>query len=138
MHILVIGAAGMVGRKFVEKLARDGTLGGKPVSRITAFDVVAATPPEASFPIDVHTGDFPESGMAEALITDRPDIIVHLACDVTHDADGELGRKHRYVSEVLEVTPGERPRGFAPTRSSPGSRAVAPSRTPVPTACGTT
>ena len=68
MHILVIGAAGMVGRKFVEKLARDGTLGGKPVSRITAFDVVAATPPEASFPIDVHTGDFPESGMAEALI----------------------------------------------------------------------
>ena len=95
MHILVIGAAGMVGRKFVEKLARDGTLGGKPVSRITAFDVVAATPPEASFPIDVHTGDFPESGMAEALITDRPDIIVHLAAIVSGEAEVDFEKGYR-------------------------------------------
>ncbi len=40
MHILVLGGAGMVGRKFIERLARDGGLGGKPVTRVTAQDVV--------------------------------------------------------------------------------------------------
>jgi D-erythronate 2-dehydrogenase len=28
MRILVIGAAGMVGRKFIERLAKDGHIGG--------------------------------------------------------------------------------------------------------------
>jgi nucleoside-diphosphate-sugar epimerase len=30
MDILIIGGAGMVGRKLAERLARDGALGGKP------------------------------------------------------------------------------------------------------------
>ena len=42
MHILVLGGAGMVGRKFIERLARDGQLGRKPVTRVTAQDVVVA------------------------------------------------------------------------------------------------
>lgn len=51
--------------------------------------------------------------LAAAKLAETIDIIVHLACDVTQDAEANLGRKHRYVSEVLEVTTGERPRGFA-------------------------
>ena len=34
LHILVLGGAGMVGRKFIERLARDGALGGKPVRKV--------------------------------------------------------------------------------------------------------
>ena len=42
MHILVIGGAGMVGRKFIERLARDGGLGGKAIDKVTAQDVFPA------------------------------------------------------------------------------------------------
>jgi type IV secretory pathway ATPase VirB11/archaellum biosynthesis ATPase len=51
--------------------------------------------------------------LAAAKLADTIDLIVHLACDVNQDAGGQHARKRRYVAEVLEVTPGERPRGFA-------------------------
>ena len=47
MHVLVTGAAGMIGRKFVERVARDGRIGKTPVERMTLTDVVAPTPPKA-------------------------------------------------------------------------------------------
>ncbi|HEY4835154.1 MAG TPA: NAD-dependent epimerase/dehydratase family protein, partial [Bradyrhizobium sp.] len=53
MHILVLGAAGMVGRKLVERLLRDGHLGKRDIARMTLQDVVApAQPAKAGFPVD--------------------------------------------------------------------------------------
>jgi len=69
--------------------------------------------------------------LAAAKLAETIDIIVHLACDVTQDGGGQLGRKHRYVSEILEVTTGERPRGFATNTvfaRVPGRCAVANTR----------
>ncbi|HWT62203.1 MAG TPA: NAD-dependent epimerase, partial [Ochrobactrum sp.] len=40
MHILIIGAAGMVGRKLSERLTKDGSLDGKPIEALTLVDVV--------------------------------------------------------------------------------------------------
>ena len=40
MKILIIGGAGMIGRKLSERLARDGELGGKAISSLTLHDVV--------------------------------------------------------------------------------------------------
>ena len=51
--------------------------------------------------------------LAAAKLADTLDVVVHLTCDVTHTTDDRQGNKNRYVSEILEVTPGERPRGFA-------------------------
>ena len=45
MHNLVLGAAGMIGRKLVDRLVADGQVGGQKISRFTLFDVVAPTPP---------------------------------------------------------------------------------------------
>src|SRR4051812_11189729 len=45
MRILVLGAAGMLGGKLVERLARDGRLGSDPISQLTLVDRVAAEPP---------------------------------------------------------------------------------------------
>ena len=45
MHILVLGAAGMVGRKLTERLLRDGRLGKRDITRMTLQDVVAPTKP---------------------------------------------------------------------------------------------
>ena len=40
MHILILGAAGMVGRKLLERLARDGKLGRKPITKATLTGTV--------------------------------------------------------------------------------------------------
>jgi D-erythronate 2-dehydrogenase len=51
MQVLIIGAAGMIGRKLAERLARDGTLIGQTISRLTLHDVVEPQPPAgAAFP----------------------------------------------------------------------------------------
>ena len=45
MHILITGAAGMVGRKLTEQLVSDGGLNGKPIDKFTLVDVVAPNAP---------------------------------------------------------------------------------------------
>ncbi len=52
MHILIIGAAGMVGRKLTERLAKDGGLGGREIAKATLHDVVEPQAP-ASAPFKV-------------------------------------------------------------------------------------
>ena len=47
MHVLITGAAGMVGRKLTERLVADGGLNGKPVDKLTLVDVVAPKRPPA-------------------------------------------------------------------------------------------
>ena len=71
MHILILGAAGMVGRKLTERLLRDGRLGTHDITRMTLQDVVAPTKPaNASIPITVVASDFADAGAAAP--TDRP------------------------------------------------------------------
>ena len=45
MHILVLGAAGMVGRKLTAALVKSGQLRGQAISRLTLADVIAADKP---------------------------------------------------------------------------------------------
>ena len=41
MHILITGAAGMIGRKLIGRLAADKSLNCPPIDRLTLTDVVA-------------------------------------------------------------------------------------------------
>ena len=96
MHILVLGGAGMVGRKFIERLARDGQLGGKPVTKVTAQDVVAATGPTgAPFAFEATVSDMAIEGEAEKLIASRPELIVHLAAVVSGEAEADFDKGYR-------------------------------------------
>ena len=45
MHILIIGAAGMVGRKLAQRLVADKALGGRRVEKLTLVDVVEPEAP---------------------------------------------------------------------------------------------
>ena len=40
MHILITGAAGMIGRKLTARLIADGSLHGQPIDKLTLHDVV--------------------------------------------------------------------------------------------------
>jgi nucleoside-diphosphate-sugar epimerase len=95
LHILVLGAAGMVGRKLTERLLRDGRLGKHEISRMTLQDVVAPTPAKAGFPVDTLTGDFAVAGFAEKLVADRPDVIFHLAAIVSGEAELDFDKGYR-------------------------------------------
>jgi nucleoside-diphosphate-sugar epimerase len=96
LDILVLGAAGMVGRKLVERLLRDGRLGKSDISRMTLQDVVAPTQPaQAGFPVDTIAGDFAVAGVAEKLVADRPDVIFHLAAIVSGEAELDFDKGYR-------------------------------------------
>jgi D-erythronate 2-dehydrogenase len=96
MHLLVIGAAGMVGRKFLEKLAKTGTLGGKAVREATLTDVVApAAPAGAPFPSTTSADDLSTPGVAEKLVARRPDTIIHLAAIVSGEAEADFEKGYR-------------------------------------------
>ena len=96
MHILILGAAGMVGRKLTERLLRDGRLGSHDITRMTLQDVVVPTrPAEASIPITVAASDFADAGAAAPLIAHRPEVIFHLAAIVSGEAEAEFDKGYR-------------------------------------------
>jgi nucleoside-diphosphate-sugar epimerase len=96
LHILVLGAAGMVGRKLVERLVGDGRLGKSEITAMTLHDVVAAKKPEqAGFPVEVLSGDFAVSGVAAKLVAGRPDVIFHLAAIVSGEAELDFDKGYR-------------------------------------------
>lgn len=93
MRIVVTGAAGMIGRKVIERLLRDGAVGGQPIERIVAQDVVA---PSFDSPlVEAATGDLSAPGAAEALLASRPDLVVHLAGVVSGQAEAEFDLGYR-------------------------------------------
>lgn len=95
MHILVLGAAGMVGRKLTERLLRDGRLGKTDITRLTLQDVVAPASANAGFPVETITCDFAVPGAAEKLVADRPDVIFHLAAIVSGEAELDFNKGYR-------------------------------------------
>src|SRR6202035_1331214 len=96
LHILVLGAAGMVGRKLSERLLRDGRLGKRDITRMTLQDVVAPVQPvKTGFPVDVVTCDFAVAGAAEELVAERPNVIFHLAAIVSGEAELDFDKGYR-------------------------------------------
>jgi nucleoside-diphosphate-sugar epimerase len=93
MKVLIIGGAGMIGRKLAERLAKDGALGGKEISSLTLYDVVeGAVPVGAKMQVKLLTGDLPADGEARRMIADRPDVIFHLAAIVSGEAEQDFDK----------------------------------------------
>ena len=96
MKVLILGGAGMVGRKLAERLAQEGALGGKAISAMTLYDVVTPTAPAgASFPVNCETGDLPAEGETERLIASKPDVVFHLAAIVSGEAELDFEKGYR-------------------------------------------
>jgi nucleoside-diphosphate-sugar epimerase len=96
MHILIIGAAGMIGRKLAQRLAADRSLAGKPIERMTLVDVVAPEIPScADMTVTSEVADLSAPGAAEKLIGGRPDTIFHLAAIVSGEAEADFDKGYR-------------------------------------------
>ncbi len=96
MKVLILGGAGMVGRKLAERLAKDGRLGGAEITGLTLYDVVAPQKPAgATFPVETLTGDLPAAGETDKLVASKPDVIFHLAAIVSGEAEQEFEKGYR-------------------------------------------
>lgn len=96
MHIAIIGAAGMVGRKLTQRLSNDGRLGDIPVEKLTLVDVVAAEPPVGfAGSVDTVAADISTMETAQMIVSGRPDVIFHLAAIVSGEAEMDFDKGYR-------------------------------------------
>jgi nucleoside-diphosphate-sugar epimerase len=119
MHILITGAAGMIGRKLITRLVNDGALNGKPIDRLTLTDVVAPLKPEKfTGKVDAIAADIADPAAVRAMIAGRPDVIFHLAGVVSGEAELDFEKGMRVnldgsrvlLEAVRAIGDGYRPR----------------------------
>jgi D-erythronate 2-dehydrogenase len=93
MKVLIIGAAGMIGRKLTARLVRDGTLAGRAITHAHLVDVVAPQPlANPPFPVALDAFDIAAPYVAPKLVAPRPDIIFLLASVVSGEAEADFDK----------------------------------------------
>jgi nucleoside-diphosphate-sugar epimerase len=96
MHILITGAAGMIGRKLTERLIIDRALGDHLIEKLTLVDIVApARPAGFSDHVKTRAADLAARGVADKAISERPDVIFHLAGVVSGEAETDFDKGYR-------------------------------------------
>jgi len=96
MHILITGAAGMIGRKLTERLVKDGGLNGKPIEKLTLSDVVPPQVPSGfAGKLETTVSDLSAPGAAAGAVAPRPDVIFHLAGVVSGEAETDFEKGYR-------------------------------------------
>lgn len=110
MHILILGAAGMLGRKLTAAI----TGGALPFSSLTLADAVAPPPQPRASTLALNLAD---PGAAGTVLTDRPDLILHLAAIVSGEAEADLAKGYavnldasRALFDAIAALPGYVPR----------------------------
>lgn len=96
MHILIIGAGGMIGRKLADRLAKSGSLNGRQIERMTLLDVIDPPVPEGGIPVvEARACDISKPGEAGTIAALRADIIFHLAAIVSGEAELDFEKGYR-------------------------------------------
>ncbi len=91
MHILITGAAGMIGRKLTDAIVRRGALQGREITGLTLVDIVAPVLP-GDLPGAALAADLSDPAAGPALIEARPDVVFHLAAVVSGEAEADLAK----------------------------------------------
>jgi nucleoside-diphosphate-sugar epimerase len=109
----------MLGRRLVERLARDGTLGTAPIHQLTLADIVEPKKPSSpAFDIESVVADLAVPKAADGLLSTRPDVVFHLAAVVSGEAEADFERGYRvnldgtrqFLEAARAIGEGYRPR----------------------------
>jgi nucleoside-diphosphate-sugar epimerase len=95
MRVLIIGAAGMIGRKLAQRLAGDGVLGTQAIDSMSLVDVVPPAIPPGAVRVEAVVSDIAEPGAARGLIAARPEVIFDLAAVVSGEAEMDFEKGYR-------------------------------------------
>lgn len=96
MHVLISGAAGMIGRKFTAAIAGTGKLGSHTVAKLTLTDTIKPEIPPGFAGVVANLAlDVSDPQAASQLVADRPDVIVHLAAIVSGEAEQDFDKGYR-------------------------------------------
>jgi nucleoside-diphosphate-sugar epimerase len=96
MHVLITGAAGMIGRKLSARLVKDGQLNGQKIDRLTLIDVVAPEKPTGfGGAAELSASDLSSPGAAAKAIAGKPYVIFHLAGVVSGEAETDFDKGYR-------------------------------------------
>ncbi|GLU28205.1 D-erythronate dehydrogenase [Brucella sp. NBRC 12950] len=110
MHVMIIGAAGMVGRKLANEIAAaPESMGGSGAQSLTLVDVIAPEAPCGfSGRVEAISADISDPNVFPSLIASRPDIIFHLAAIVSGEAELDFEKGYainldatRYLLEAI-------------------------------------
>jgi nucleoside-diphosphate-sugar epimerase len=114
MQVLIIGAAGMIGRKLAAALAAEPDPG---LAGLTLLDVVEPAAPAGAVPVAAGALDLADSAAVAAAVAGRPEVIVHLAAVVSGEAEADFEKGYavnfdgtRALFEAIRAQPGYRPR----------------------------
>lgn len=96
MHVMVTGAAGMVGQKLVERLGSETGAFGREIGKLTLVDVVQPPVPSAFSAVSTAlAADLTDEGAIAKLVASRPDLIFHLAAIVSGEAEADFEKGYR-------------------------------------------
>jgi nucleoside-diphosphate-sugar epimerase len=96
MHVLIIGAAGMIGCKLAQRLARDGELAGRQISTLSLVDITRPKEPAAiGGSLSLGVLDISDPAAVAACIAAGPNVIFHLAAVVSGEAEADLDKGYR-------------------------------------------
>jgi UDP-glucose 4-epimerase len=114
MHVLIIGAAGMIGARLARALAE---VPPPRLERLTLVDVVPPEPPSAAPGAAAGRLDLTDAAAVAARIAERPEVIFHLAAIVSGEAEADFERGYavnfdgtRNLLEAIRALPDYRPR----------------------------
>jgi D-erythronate 2-dehydrogenase len=86
VRVLILGAAGMLGRKLADRLSTTGMLGGRQIAGLVTADAVEP----ASVIVDLS-----QAGSAASIVAGRPDVIFNLAAVVSGEAEADFDKGYR-------------------------------------------
>jgi D-erythronate 2-dehydrogenase len=117
-RVLVIGAAGMLGRKLVQRLVSEPTVERERALELLLVDVAPAAVDGDRTHVETLVADIAQRGVADELLARRPDVIFDLAAVVSGEAEEDFDKGYRVnldgtrllLEGVRARGPGYRPR----------------------------
>ena len=91
MRMMIIGAAGMVGRKLTERLLNGNSDVVSP-TELFLYDMFDAPSPKTKIPYTVLSGNIANKAESEKLAALSPDVVFHLASIVSGEAELEFDK----------------------------------------------